>query len=343
MMAGTSHRCPTLKSDLAKPADYTSSMTPQRSVLKRYERLLDPLRWERAPAGFSGAEVWTGSDAGEPIVALKRWPVGFSAMRLAGIHRWMSEARALSFIPTVLKAAYGETLVVEDDRVWDATRWMLGTPLEEPSIPDIESACAAIAKLHALWRTDRPPEPCRGVRNRLRLLREWIVSPGRSAMRSLTPELNSLVRHAIAIVARSAPHAVEILSRWEDVPLTVQPCIRDLRGEHVLFTGKQVTGIVDFGAMAEDNPAVDLARLLGDYSLTNTRGFASGLAAYRAAGMELDTPDDLIFELAHAGALGSAIIWLRRLCNSGSLRPLTNAGWARFAHVIRQIERFAPA
>jgi homoserine kinase type II len=316
-------------------------MAPSRTVLKPYEPMLDRLQWERAPAGFSGAEVWKGSDGGEPIVAFKQWPAGFSARRLADIHRWMSQAKQLSFVPAVLNAMNGETIVVEDDRLWDLTRWMTGTPLERPSVREIETACAAVAKLHVMWRTDRPPEACRGIRNRLRLLREWISSPS-PVDPSLLPELKSLVRRAIGIIGQTAPLTIEELSSWEDFPLAVQPCVRDLRGEHVLFAGNRVTGIVDYGAMAEDNPAVDLARLLGDYCLGDPQLFAAGLASYRAAGAELDTPDCLVGQLARSGALGSAIIWLRRLCSPDSTYPVTDAATTRFAHLVRQIEQFAP-
>ena len=55
--------------------------------------------------------------------------------------------------------------------------------------------------------------------------------------------------------------------------------------------------------MAEDNPAVDLARLLGDYCLGDPQLFASGLASYRAVGAELDTPDCLVGQLARSGRL----------------------------------------
>src|SRR5690242_18578278 len=103
-------------------------MPPPRSVLKRYEPLLDRLHWERAPAGFNGAEVWRGSNGQEPIVALKQWPAGFSASRLAGIHGWLAQAKRLNFIPTVFHATNGDTFVVEDDRLWDAIRWITGTP-----------------------------------------------------------------------------------------------------------------------------------------------------------------------------------------------------------------------
>lgn len=45
--------------------------------------------------------------------------------------------------------------------------------------------------------------------------------------------------------------------------LRLQPAIRDIHHDHVLFTGDEVTGILDFGAMRIDTPLTDIARLVG--------------------------------------------------------------------------------
>src|SRR5205085_7730253 len=45
--------------------------------------------------------------------------------------------------------------------------------------------------------------------------------------------------------------------------LALQPAIRDVHHEHVLFTGDQVTGLIDFGALRIDTPLTDVARLVG--------------------------------------------------------------------------------
>ena len=45
----------------------------------------------------------------------------------------------------------------------------------------------------------------------------------------------------------------------------LQPCLRDARPEHFLFDGDQLSGLVDFGAMAVDSVVGDLARLIGEW------------------------------------------------------------------------------
>jgi homoserine kinase type II len=159
---------------------------------------------------------------------------------------------------------------------------------------------------------------------------------------ALTPRLNSLVGHATALIEQMAPAVIRSLERWEQALVRVQPCLRDLRGEHVLFDKTDVVGIVDYGAMAEDHPAVDLARLLGDFAWQNDRHFSAGLQSYRAAGGQLDAPDNFVQQLAHSGDLGSAIIWLRRLSYRGKTELLSARVEARFALLVERIKLFAP-
>jgi len=319
-------------------------VSPPRSVLSRYRPALDGLAWRRAPEGFSGAEVWRGDDAaGTPLFALKCWPAGFSASRLAGIHRRLWQARHLAFVPRVLPTSAGETLVADNDRLWDVTAWMPGTPRESPSRAELESACAAIAQLHAAWRADESREPAPGVVNRLRILGEWLERPSRSRRIPDCPdELREVLRQSIEVVEAAAPAAQAILQPWAGVPLSVQMCVRDLRGDHVLLTRELVTGIIDFGAAARDFPGVDLARYLGDVAGSDESRFRSGLNAYRAAGGVLADAGDLVRVLDRSGVVCSLIGWVVRVHSENGLKhcnPLAIRGRveALIARVAREV------
>lgn len=318
-------------------------MIPPQPILKRYTPAIEGLRWHGVAGGFSGARVWRGDDeSGSPAFALKQWPPEMTAERLLRIHFWMTRAAHLAFVPAILRAADGNTVVTHDGRAWDVTRWMPGAPRESPGAADVEAACAAVARLHAVWRTtDRAP--CPGVLARLRLLRDWLASPASpDSTPALPPSLLPLLRHASQLVTKAAPAAVRALEPWATVPVRVQPCLRDLRAEHVLFTEGAVAGIIDFGATAEDHPAVDLARLLGEYSAADATLFEVGLRAYRSAGGELDSSDDFVRLLAHTGALGSAVMWLFRLALNRQTYPAMDAVEARIRSLIRRIEEFGP-
>lgn len=279
------------------------------------------LEWHGVPGGLSGAVIWRGDDsAGIPRIALKGWPPGYPSERLLLIHTWMTRAAAsLSFIPHLIANVSGATIVKYNSRIWDAAHWQPGERRTAATDAEIGKACESVARLHTIWHDrDYVHGSCPGIRNRLSLLGNWLASPAMPDMQiGFTPDLKSLVLEASETVRAFAPHYIRELERWEKSPVWLQPCVRDLRADHVLFSGPEVTGIVDFGAMGVNSPAVDLARLLGDYSSGNTSAFRVGLRAYREAGGNLSFPDEVVFVLGQAGTLGSIVTWLTRLTSEG--------------------------
>jgi hypothetical protein len=121
-----------------------------------------------------------------------------------------------------------------------------------------------------------------------------------------------------------------------------QPCLRDVWGAHVLFTGDAVTGVVDYGAVKPDHPAGDLARLLGDLVGDDPEPFAAGLAAYRAAGGELDVPDGFVRLLDRTGVVCGVINWLLRLGDPTYPCPDPARVAARLDRLTARVERFTP-
>jgi hypothetical protein len=255
----------------------------------------------------------------------------------------MARAASLPFVPALLRTTDGESVISEHDTVWDVTRWMPGAAVEAPDLLQVEAACVAIAQLHAMWRDESRYRTCQGVLNRLHVLREWLHKPIIPTDSSaFTPNMNSLLRQLMESVNEVARFAVEALEIWEQRSVHVQPCVRDLRGEHFLFTSGNVTGIVDYGAMAEDSPAVDLARFLGDVAGPSELLFSAGLRAYREAGGKLDTSDEFVRQLEVAGALGSAIIWINRLGRDAPTYLDTRAIENRLGQLLRRLQHFAP-
>lgn len=318
-------------------------MAPPRPVVNSFGPTLEDLTWRPVPGGFSGAEIWRGDRAGCPVVALKTWPAAFDQSRLERIHGWMAKAGQLPIVPALFATEDGGTIVSAADRMWDATRWMPGVPRERPDRRDVETASAAIAELHSIWQSESVTAPSPGVLNRLRLLRGFVSTRfDSSAVPSVPTGLNRLVEQTARAVAGAASNAIRALEPWESVGLRCQPCLRDLRGEHVLFTSNRVTGLVDYGAMAIDHPAVDMARLLGDFAEEREDLFGPALRAYRAAGGEIETSVEFLTQLARTGALGAAINWLRRLRNDEVGHLEIARVEERLSRVLRRIERFAP-
>ncbi|MBP3953856.1 phosphotransferase [Gemmata sp. G18] len=298
------------------------------------------LAWHRATEGFSGAVVWRGDDStNTPRVALKGWPIGVSAERVRQIHLWMSRAAHLPFVPAVFTGTHGSTAVFADGRFWDACRWVPGEPRALLTETEVCAACDAIAQLHLCWPLAPARGPCRGVLNRIEVLTEHRArfDDWNRVLPAVAPELDSLLRRAVKVVRRCADPAISALRPWSARPLVSRPVLRDLRSEHVLFTADRVTGIIDFGAMAIDHPAIDLARFLGESSSARDAIFSAGLSAYRSAAV-LDAPDEFVHLLARTGIVCSVLGWLVRLVVRREPVPRPTATAARLTHLLTRAE-----
>lgn len=316
---------------------------PPQTLLASYGLAFRGLRWVTVDSGFSGAVVWRGDDGNQPRVALKRWPPETTAERIREIHTWLAQARPLTFVPHVLHTIDGNSIATAFDQLFDATSWLPGSPCQRATQREVEVACEAVAQLHAHWRPvkyGRLP----GLQNRLRVLSDWLQAPLLHVVSPLPSEgIGPLIGRADAAVRRQASSALAALQPWAQLTRPLRPCIRDLRGEHVLFTGSSVTGIVDYGAMGVDHPAVDLARLLGDLTASDTDLFMNGLAAYCRAGGQLDVPDQVVRALDRSGAVCSLIGWLVRFSRGQGLELNTQRVVARLEQLITRVEGFDPS
>ena len=103
-------------------------------------------------------------------------------------------------------------------------------------------------------RRDRMAGLLAGDFERLRL------AVGRQTVRSkLDIPLTAALQLAAEVGGRLLPQLIAAC----ETTLPLQPAIRDIWHDHLLFTGEQVTGIVDYGALRVDTPLTDLARLIG--------------------------------------------------------------------------------
>ncbi len=314
------------------------------AVLSRYGAVVAGLRWAAlgAAGGFSGARLWRGETAAGPALALKAWPPEMTADRLTGIHARMTQAGHLPFVPAVVPTTDHSTAVTTAGRVWDLTGWMPGAADAGVSSPTrLANACAALARLHRVWRPTNPAVgPCPGVRSRLSLLTRWKEQRESGPRSSGHLALAEAIRRGWHAAATAVGRAEAALRAWEGQPVPVQPCLRDVWGAHVLFTGDEVTGLVDYGAVRDDCVAVDLARLLGDLIGDDDVRFAAGLTAYRAAGGVLDLPNEFVRLLDRTGAVCGVLNWLLRLRDAAHDRPDAAAVAARLNRLTARVERY---
>ena len=253
-----------------------------------------------AGGGFSGSAVHLVEHVatGRQFV-LKRFPESTPIERCGWVHALMRHLRdaGIAVVPEVIdrrRAAAGESatcFVDGDGSRWELVAFMPGRATERPTAGQAGRALETLASLHAAAATmagTRSHGPSPGVIRRREQARQLLASPWRQRRASIGMDADAAVvarfDEAIDLFDRGGGmRALERIAACEAEPLALQPVLRDIWSDHVLFAdgGERVSGIVDYHAAGIDSPATDLARLLGSWSLAEEHRAPSLVDAWR--------------------------------------------------------------
>jgi homoserine kinase type II len=156
-----------------------------------------------------------------------------------------------------------------------------------PNVERLRAATTALARFHTAV-ADFPvvSGPQSAVTRHFARLNDLMRGGMNELFRAITdatwPELAPLARQFLSELPNAIPRAMANLEPIVSAALPLQPCIRDVWHDHILFTGDDVTGLIDFGAVEIDTPATDVARLLGSLAGDDATGWQTGVAAYSA-------------------------------------------------------------
>jgi homoserine kinase type II len=258
-------------------------MSDELRVLSEYPPDLHPLQIQflASAGGMSGAQFWRITTACGPFI-LRRWPAESpAAERLRYIHAVLQHAagHGAAVVPLPATTSRAESFISHAGYLWQLEPWLPGRAdyQDAPSVEKSAAAMQALATFHNAVANFRAPSSCgtatgsNAVRrhfSRLRKLQQENDLGKHSIDNNLLPELAPLAREFLARLPQLIPLAIAQLEPLVDAELPVQPCIRDIWRDHILFTGNRVTGIIDFGALDVDTPATDIARLLNSLSET---------------------------------------------------------------------------
>jgi homoserine kinase type II len=303
------------------------------ALLERYPIDCRPTRVELldTAGGMSGAKFWR-IHAQRGMLALRRWPAEHPTPdRLRFIHSVIQHAgRTLDFLPVPITTRVGHTFNSYDGHLWELAPWMPGKAdyAASPNAKRITSAMSALACFHlAVSNFDTASRPefetgCSAIVSRIQRLQELTHSVVQQLAQAVTnsvwPEFAPLAREFLALLPNALPVAISQNAPLADLQFSLQPCIRDIWYDNVLFTHDEVTGVIDFGAMDIDTPAVDVARLLGSLAGPDPTSRQIGIAAYQSV-RPLSTN-----ELRAVAALDTTIVLLAG-CN-----------WVRWIYVERR-------
>jgi Ser/Thr protein kinase RdoA (MazF antagonist) len=323
-----------------------------REVLARYPAFLrqsPPLPLGNR-GGFSGARLWR-IEAGVGAFCLRAWPPHETPQRAHYRHALTARARAhgLHFVPAVLPTLDGGTAVEHAGRLWEVEEWLPGRAdyHERPSRVRLEEACRALARLHGAWEglAEPAPAPCPAVARRLECLREWreLLGTGWHPLTAAdrADPLRPLAERAWRLLARRAEAVPGRLRPWAARPWRLQPCLCDLWHDHLLYEGERLTGLVDYGAVKVDHPAVDLARLLGSLVADDADGWSAGLEAYREVRPLAEDEVGLARALDETGTVLGVVNWLRWLYAERREFDDCAAAGRRLTALVERVESWA--
>jgi homoserine kinase type II len=218
---------------------------------------------------------------------------------LAFIHAVLDHVHGRGFaaIPVPIRTIPGETYCAASGHLWELTAWLPGVAdyLAKPTSDKLAAAMSALARWHVAAadfpRAGDIEAQSAGIQSRLAHLSR--LRPDALAQLSIDAEikavrepewreLGGLATRLIAAFFRVAPAVGAKLASAASIRVPLQPCIRDIWHDHVLFEANQVSGIIDFGAVRIESVAGDLARLLGSLAGDDLVAWQQGLAAYQA-------------------------------------------------------------
>jgi Ser/Thr protein kinase RdoA (MazF antagonist) len=300
----------------------STSLPPPSRVLQWIEPVTSASHWIglRGHGGYSGAQFWRKIEGGKAW-CLRCWPLEHpEPQRLSTIHRWLELCRDLVYIPTPWVSGQGTSWLETAEGRWELTPWLPGRAdfQSHPSHTRLRAAAQGLAEVHQKLSQETQAvsqRPYPAVRQRLQRFQDLSRGEREQLQRCIFDGTNGgfsgLARRCLEQLDRHAVWLQTELQQVSELDLPLQPCLKDIWHDHLLFEGDSLTGIVDFGAMKVDVVATDLGRMLGSLVADRNDLWEIAQEAYH----ETNNLPRLQWRLARlldrSGCLLGAINWLR--------------------------------
>lgn len=318
-----------------------SLIEPALASLAQHYPLLaaaGPLRIRRVEGGFSEAGIWKLEGVHQSW-AIRVWP-GFQLRepRIPELHRWLahlSQAELPVAVPLNSKA--GTTLVDADTGYLQLEPWLPGEPepTDQPSEERLQSSLHTLARLHlrsqsydatpagAAWFAGRVA-PAPAVVERRQLLEQWTpqrIQQAAAALRALAAdEFRDTAQRMLSTGQILIPPTRAALSAVASLSVPLVPCLRDVHRDHLLFTGNDVTGIIDASAARVETVSADLSRWLGSLLGDQPARWEDALHRYAAIRPLSAAERQLLPVLDQSNVLLSSLYWVDRLATAAPLK-----------------------
>ena len=308
--------------------------------------------------GFSGAQIYR-IELGFQRFALRRWPaVAPEFDRLSGLHRLLEWTANLgvSQIAVPLKSRSGSTLLQIDGHLWQLEPWMPGAAdfHAQPSRSRLRESMRVLARWHTAAQTFLPRSSehtwfasvasgsSPGLQERCQAIRHY-QQDNQAIGSVLTHYPDPAIQRELAAVWKHfqvlAPDIAKQLATAALSSVSLQPCLRDVWHDHLLFTGDTLTGLIDPSACRSENVTTDLARLLGSLVADDRAEWDFALNCYQELRPLSLTELRLLSAFDVSGVLLSGMTWLDWLLVQN--KAVTNRARVleRLQTIVRRLER----
>ena len=258
-----------------------------------------------------------------------------------------SGKRGCAIVPIPQKTLRGDSFITHEGHLWELSLWLSGEPLSNRNSNSQQRRAAfeSLADFHLAANSFDSGEnksqfgPPPGLLLRQKILANLLQGNLAELSQAVQLEPPSHIRETMAqmlrMIEKALPETLAAVEKCSRVSLPLQWCLRDVHPGNILITGKNVTGIIDFGATSFDSIAGDLARLIG--------GFDCGpiepqelLKAYGKIRPLTVEERRTVGAYLVGGLISSAANWVRWLVVERSI-PLANTTQARLAELARQL------
>jgi Ser/Thr protein kinase RdoA (MazF antagonist) len=330
----------------------------------------------QASGGFSEASVFRVMCTDNRAFAVRKTPVAAALpeTRLRVLHRLLRVVRdqGIAAVPVPLEPLRSPLLETKETNeiqceeswvrqgadLWQAETWLPGAPADGRLTDEqLSSALECLHAFHTAARTAvfkvMPNEwfclntgVSPGIQRRLTIANELssglLKSLKAAAERDSDPQFRALSVRICQAIAPRLPRLLTQLTQLSHQTFALQPVVRDLWRAHVLFTGNQVTGLIDFSAAASDHVCLDLSRLLRSWFRSDVQRIRS--AAERFSTQRRLSPIEwaLLNTLDAATVLLSPVTWLRRRLESGDQSRCRDDVFVRLTELTEIAEQFRP-
>lgn len=296
--------------------------------------------------GFSGSQLWR-LDTPRGRLCLRRWGAATDVRdQLVFIQRVLQHAAGQGFrlAPLSIATLAGAGWVEHAGHIWELVPWLAGEVDQRipPHDARLTAALLALAEFHHAtlsFRADRcnlGPSP--GLIERRDRLTQLLQGRWQRCVDALQPTDDPSFDHAARVCLdafpRRAPALLKDLQRVVDRPLALQPCIRDVWREHVLFTGDTVSGLIDYGGMRWETIAIDVARLTGSLVENDIAAWHIALAVYDSVRPLTPQERELVPLFDRCNVLLSGLSWIEWLF-------IERRSFADRAAITKRLQHFA--